>query len=63
MAAVEVVVLPEGSGREPLLVLAGAVAAECFCGLLEALYGAALAVLGLLEDGAGPGLGERALYL
>jgi hypothetical protein len=51
------------TGRESLFVLSGPVAPEGFCGLVGALYGAALAVLGLLEEMAGPGLGDSASYL
>jgi hypothetical protein len=59
----EVLVLPEGTRGVPFLVLARAVAPEGFCGLLGALYGAALAVLGFFEDVAGPGLAQGALYV
>lgn len=51
------------AGGEPFPVLAGAVAPQSFCGLVGAFYGAALAVLGFLEDGAGSGLAEGALYV
>lgn len=60
----EPVILPEGTHPELLLVLAGAVEPEGFCGLERALYGPALAVLGLFEDvPALPGLTERTSHL
>jgi hypothetical protein len=59
----EVVVLPEGTGGEPFLVLKGPVALWGFCGLVGALYGATLAVFGLFKDGAGPGLAQGAPYV
>ncbi len=59
----EVVVVPEGAGGEPFLVLARPVAPQGFRGLWGALYGAAFAVLGFFEDVAGPGLAQGALYV